>query len=73
MSKAWVAKDGKGVINFPITPITTTQLLALREASSSLPLELGALSPILKDMLAAYEATAVPPVKVSIYFKLGLG
>ena len=69
MTKRRMAENGTEFISIPVAPITAAQLQALRDARAFLPQNLESISPILEEMLAAYEATVPPhkrPVKVRI-------
>ena len=69
MAKRRMTEDGTEFIATPVKSITGAQLQALRDAQSSLPQRLDSLSPILGEMLAAYDAMVPPhkrPIKVRI-------
>lgn len=59
--------DGTEFIGTPVKSVTAAQLEALRDVQAFLPQRLVSLSPILEEMLAAYEMQVPPhkrPVKV---------
>lgn len=69
MAKRRMTEDGIEIIGTPVKSITEAQLQALRDAQSFLPERLDSLSPMLGEMLAAYEMMVPPhkrPVKVRI-------
>ena len=64
-----MTEDRTEYIATPVKSITAAQLEALKDAKSSLPHNLESLSPLLEEILAAYESTIPPhktPVRVSI-------
>ena len=72
MSKRRITHEGVQYLGTPLTSITETQLAALQEARSALPLALESLSPLLEGILAAYEDIVPPharPIVVSVWLQ----
>lgn len=72
MSKRRITHEGVQYLGTPLTSITETQLAALQEARSALPLALESLSPLLEGILAAYEDIVTlhaRPIVVSVWFQ----
>ena len=72
MSKRRITDDGVEYIGTPLASITETQLAAIQEARSALPLSLESLSPLLENILAAYGEVVPPhrrPIAVSIHLQ----
>ena len=69
MAKRRNAADGREFLATPITSISESQLQALRDAQSWLPERLSPLTPMLREMLEAYEGI-VPPHKRPIQVRI---